>query len=169
MLLLAQTSDGTAAEEKAAQRGGRDEDSDDDEESEHVAVRFTNRLLTYLLRGFVAKDKIVRHRAVSFVAEMVSHLGAMECVSSVSLFSSAIADIPRREDMYVTLRSSLMERASDKEHIVRIQAVLALSKLVQGEDPDELPDGEQTILSLLEDIVVHDPSAYANKSYSDSR
>ncbi|EIM89256.1 ARM repeat-containing protein [Stereum hirsutum FP-91666 SS1] len=130
-----------SAEEKKAQRGDQDEDSDDDEEEEHVVVRFTNRILQYLLKGFLAKDKVVRHRAVSFVAEMISHLGTMD------------------DEMYVTLRSSLMERASDKEHIVRMQAVSALSKLCGGEDPDELADGEPTILSELEDIMVHDPSA----------
>lgn len=67
--------------------------------------------------------------------------------------------------MYVTLRSSLMERSSDKEYIVRIQAVIALSKLCGAEDPDEIEDGP-TILAALEDIMVHDPSAYAHTYYS---
>lgn len=53
-----------------------------------------------------------------------------------------------------------MARASDKEHIVRIQAVIALAKLCGSEDPEELEDGE-TILAQLEDIMIHDPSAYA--------
>jgi hypothetical protein len=39
-----------------------------------------NRLLKYLLRGFVAKDKAVRFRCVGLVAEMVSYLGEIECV-----------------------------------------------------------------------------------------
>lgn len=162
LLLLAEPPDATAAEEKKAQRGDQDEDSDDDEEEEHVVVRFTNRILQYLLKGFLAKDKVVRHRAVSFVAEMISHLGTMECVSSTFFVFSVVVDLLHSDEMYVTLRSSLMERASDKEHIVRMQAVSALSKLCGGEDPDELADGEPTILSELEDIMVHDPSAYAN-------
>lgn len=92
VLQLAESIDATAAEEKAAKRGDEEDDSDDDDEPEHFSVRFTNRLLKYLLKGFLAKDKVVRHRAVSFVAEMILHLGAMECVSNTSLNSFIFAD-----------------------------------------------------------------------------
>lgn len=110
LLLLAEPPDATAAEEKKAQRGDQDEDSDDDEEEEHVVVRFTNRILQYLLKGFLAKDKVVRHRAVSFVAEMISHLGTMECVSSTFFVFSVVVNLLHSDEMYVTLRSSLMEQ-----------------------------------------------------------
>jgi condensin complex subunit 3 len=51
---------------------------DDDEDT--PASRFTNRILRFLLKGFVAKDKTVRYRVVHLVAEMVASLGEIEYV-----------------------------------------------------------------------------------------
>ena len=42
------------------------------------AVRFTLRLLKWLLQGFNAKDKIVRIRVVSLVTEIIGHLDELE-------------------------------------------------------------------------------------------
>jgi condensin complex subunit 3 len=55
-----------------------EEEHDEDEDT--PASRFVARLLKFLLRGFVAKDKSVRFRSVYLVAEMVSHLGEIEYV-----------------------------------------------------------------------------------------
>ena len=66
--LLAPEDKGTADEE--------DEDEDEDEDT--PASRFTARLLKFLLKGFLAKEKSVRYRVLCTVAEMVSHLGAIE-------------------------------------------------------------------------------------------
>ena len=63
--------------------------------------------------------------------------------------------------MYAKLRSALMERVRDKEPIVRVQAVIALSKLCNSEDPVEDEDGQPSGAEVLEDILAHDPSAYA--------
>ena len=54
---------------------------DPDDESESTAARFTARLLKFLLKGFLSKDKSVRYRVLQTVAEMVSHLGEIECVN----------------------------------------------------------------------------------------
>jgi condensin complex subunit 3 len=40
--------------------------------------RFVKSLLDVLFGGFIAKDKAVRFRSLSLVAEMVSHLGEVE-------------------------------------------------------------------------------------------
>ncbi|KAG6858627.1 hypothetical protein C0993_005356, partial [Termitomyces sp. T159_Od127] len=61
------------------------------------------------------------------------------------------------EDVYSELRSSLMDRANDKEVNVRVQVVIALSKLSGTEGPAE--EGEQTVQELLTDIMEHDSSA----------
>lgn len=53
--------------------------NDDDDTT---ASRFVVRLLKFLLSGFVAKDKIVRYRCVRILAEIVAHLGEIECVVS---------------------------------------------------------------------------------------
>ncbi|TFY80499.1 hypothetical protein EWM64_g3513 [Hericium alpestre] len=124
-----------AAEEKAKQ------EEDEEEQEETTASRFTARLLKHLLKGFVAKDKNVRYRVVHFVAEMMASVGEMD------------------EDAYDMLRSSLMERVRDKEPTVRVQAVIALSKLCESETPEDVEKDEQTALQVLEDILAHDPSA----------
>jgi condensin complex subunit 3 len=62
--------------EEAAKNENTAEDDDDDT----TASRFTARLLRFLLKGFLAKDKAVRYRVVQLVSELVSYLGAIECV-----------------------------------------------------------------------------------------
>ena len=54
-----------------------------------------------------------------------------------------------------------MERVRDKEPTIGVQAVIALSKLCGSEDPYDLEDDEATAIDVLEDMLAHDPSAYA--------
>jgi condensin complex subunit 3 len=54
-------------------------DGDDDDT---LASRFIARLLKWLFRGFLSKNKIVRFRSVSIVSEMISYLGEIEYVRS---------------------------------------------------------------------------------------
>jgi condensin complex subunit 3 len=61
---------------------------EDDEDTDTTASRFIARLLKFLLKGFLAKDKIVRYRVIFIVAEMVAHLGELECVVLYSTWSS---------------------------------------------------------------------------------
>lgn len=63
------------------------------------------------------------------------------------------------EDAYNELRSSLIQRLYDKETIIRVHIIIALSKLVGTESPDEIEQGEQTILQMLLDTVSMDPAA----------
>ncbi|KAA1474990.1 ARM repeat-containing protein [Dentipellis sp. KUC8613] len=123
------------AEERAKQ------EEDEDEQEETTASRFTARLLKHFLKGFEAKDKNVRYRVVHFAAEMMSHLGEVE------------------EATYELLRAALMERVRDKEPTVRVQAVIALSKLCGTENPDDIEEGEPTALEVLEGILAYDPTA----------
>ncbi|PFH49330.1 hypothetical protein AMATHDRAFT_76233 [Amanita thiersii Skay4041] len=109
--------------------------SDDDDT---IATRFTARLLKFLLQGFLAKNKVVRYRALFFVSELISHLGEID------------------EDTYNSLRDNLMDRISDKESLIRVYAVIALSKLVGTEDPSELEEGQPTILGVLLDLTCFD-------------
>ena len=57
-----------------------DEIDDDNDDDDTTAARFIARLLKFLLKGFVAKDKVVRYRCVHILAEMVAHLGEIEYV-----------------------------------------------------------------------------------------
>jgi hypothetical protein len=63
------------------------------------------------------------------------------------------------EDLYMLLRSSLLARINDKEAPIRVQAVVALSKLCGSEDPDEVEDGEPTAIEVLTEVMSGDPSA----------
>ncbi|KAF8636938.1 hypothetical protein AX17_003189 [Amanita inopinata Kibby_2008] len=126
--------------EKAAEEKSAVCNPDDDEDEDTTASRFTARLLKFLLKGFLAKEKIVRYRVLCMVAEMVSHLGAID------------------EEIYTSLRAALLDRISDREPAVRVQVVISLSKLVGSEDPSEVVEGEATVLDILLDMLAHDPS-----------
>lgn len=51
---------------------------DDDDEQDTFVSRFVARLLEWVLRGFLAKDKNVRYRSVFIVSEMILWLGQLE-------------------------------------------------------------------------------------------
>ncbi len=57
---------------------GQKPPEDDDEEEDTFVSRFVSRILKWVLRGFLAKDKNVRYRSVFIVSEMVLWLGELE-------------------------------------------------------------------------------------------
>jgi condensin complex subunit 3 len=142
------------------QRETKEEDATDndfDDDDETTATRFTHRLLKHFLKGFQAKDKNVRYRVVCFVAEVISQLGELEYVPLL-LYCALVMSVVS-EDMYSSLRLALMERVRDKEPFIRVQAVAALAKICGSEDLEGLGDDEQTATEVLENLLVHDPSA----------
>ncbi|KAF8875410.1 nuclear condensing complex subunit [Gymnopilus junonius] len=114
-----------------------------EEDEDTPTSRFVSHLLTWLLQGFVAKNKVVRYRCIQIVAEMISHLGEID------------------EDTYNDLREALTDRLNDKETIIRTHAVIALSRLVGS---DEVEDGEQTILQTLLEAISTDPAAEVRRA-----
>jgi condensin complex subunit 3 len=88
---------------------------------------------------------------------MVSHLGEVEYVVVFGICHPILITCVS-EDIYTELRAALMERVNDKETPVRVQAVIALSKLCGSEDPSEVSEGEQTVSDILMDILAHDTS-----------
>lgn len=63
------------------------------------------------------------------------------------------------DDIYVKLRKGLLDRARDKEAAVRVQAALGLSKLRDGEEEDDLQEGEESISEVILDLLRYDPAA----------
>ncbi|KAL4079677.1 nuclear condensing complex subunit [Scleroderma citrinum] len=122
------------------------EENDDDDDDDTTAARFVARLLKFLLNGFVAKDKTVRYRCVRILAEMVAHLGEID------------------EDVFVILRTALIERVHDKETHVRVQAVVALSKLCGSEDPADTGEDEPMAIDVLLDSLSCDPAAEVRRA-----
>ncbi|KAI0824958.1 nuclear condensing complex subunit [Trametes gibbosa] len=112
-----------------------------DEDEDTTSERFLSHLVNFLLNGCTAKDKVVRFRVIQCIADTISHLGEID------------------EDLYASLRSTLLDRLRDKEPTVRMQAVIALTKLSYSEDPSELEDGEPSILDTILDAMAHDTSA----------
>ena len=72
--------------------------------------------------------------------------------------TSVLIPVASSEDVYSGLRASLMERARDKESAIRAHAIVALSKLISGEDPEELEEGEASILDTVLDSLCYDPA-----------
>lgn len=62
------------------------------------------------------------------------------------------------EEIYTTLRTSLLGRIHDKETPIRVQAVIALSKLSGSEDPADLADGDPSVIDVLKDVLAYDSS-----------
>jgi condensin complex subunit 3 len=63
------------------------------------------------------------------------------------------------DDLYVSLRSSLLDRAKDKESSIRVQAALGIAKLQSGEDEEELDEDEESLFQVLVDLLRYDPAA----------
>ncbi|KAF8317697.1 hypothetical protein DL93DRAFT_527157 [Clavulina sp. PMI_390] len=120
-----------AAQEKA--------EAGDDDEEESPASRLVASLLKHLLKGFNAKDKVVRSRVVQVVADLIFAIGELD------------------EDLYSHLRASLLERVRDKESHVRFQAAIALARLQRSEEGSEEED-EENLLDVLTEVLQFDPS-----------
>lgn len=141
---------------------GEEEDEDDD----GPASRLVSQLLAFLLKGFQAKNKIARFRCVQLVALMVNSLGEIECVPSPPVVVCSGRPPPDcSDDSYRHLKGALLERVRDKESTVRMQAVVALSKLQSADDDEESDDdddeGEATRVSeVLIDVLTHDSAAF---------
>ncbi|KAH0826785.1 hypothetical protein J3R83DRAFT_5201 [Lanmaoa asiatica] len=122
------------------------EEENDDDDDDTTTARFVARLLKFLLKGFVAKDKIVRYRCVHMLTSMVAHLGEID------------------EDVYHMLRAALIERVHDKETHIRVQAAVALSKLCGSEDPSDVEEDEHTAIDVLLDTLSCDPAAEVRRA-----
>lgn len=60
----------------------------------------------------------------------------------------------------MVLRTALIERVHDKETHVRVQAVIALSRLCGSEDPADTDEDEPMAIDVLLDTLNCDPAAY---------
>lgn len=54
------------------------EKNNDDDDEDTPFSRFISRLLEYLSKGFGAKSKIVRYRCMTFLSEIIAHIGELE-------------------------------------------------------------------------------------------
>lgn len=84
-----------------------------------------------------------------------------ECICAArSRASSDLLSCTASDDLFETLKTSLLERVNDKESNVRVQAIVALAKLQQaaGEDEDAA-DEEDEVNETLVWMLRNDSSA----------
>ena len=118
---------------------------------ETPTTRLTSHILSTLLPLLVSKDKTVRFRSAQIISHIVNSLDSID------------------EESYHLVRAGLVKRVRDKEPMVRVQAVLALSRLAgtdNGEEEDAASDDDDSygLLERLLEILQHDPSAEVRRS-----
>ncbi|KAJ1921228.1 chromosome condensation complex Condensin, subunit G [Mycoemilia scoparia] len=119
------------------------QDNEDEYEAEEtVFSRFIEFLICYLLRGFSAKEKMVRLRCCQLVAMTITCLGEMD------------------ESLYIELVKKLSDRIRDKESSIRVHAAISLSKL-QGSD--DSAEGQAVTKRLLR-LLHYDPNAEVRRA-----
>ncbi|KAK6203080.1 nuclear condensing complex subunit [Scheffersomyces amazonensis] len=123
---------------------------DDDTEEETYTSIFIKYLIHHLLRGIEAKDKSVRFRVVQLLAYLVHYIGEID------------------RDSFEALYTSLMKRLGDKESIVRIQAVVAVSKFqefdLDGYDYTYTNISNQHVRDTVIDTLKSDESAEVRRA-----
>lgn len=109
--------------------------SEEGEELESVASEFVDTLIRHLLRGIESKFKEVRYRVVQMLAYLVNYITEID------------------EQLFKALHYSLNRRLYDREAIVRIQAVVAISRFQYFDESDGLlnPATKSLIAALKHD------------------
>lgn len=110
--------------------------SDEGEPLESVSSEFVDNLIRHLLRGIESKFKDVRYRVVQLLAYLVNYITEID------------------ELLFKALRYSLHRRLHDREPIVRIQAVVAISRFQYFQENDEVNSATMSLLASLK----HDDS-----------
>ncbi|KAK7897303.1 chromosome condensation complex Condensin, subunit G [Exophiala xenobiotica] len=116
-------------------------------ESADATNRTTSSLLLALLPFLCAKDKTVRYRATQIISQILGVLNTID------------------DDLYKVIRHELIKRLRDKVPAIRLEAVLALGRLVEneledeGEEQDSDEDVAPGLLEKLLDVLQNDTNA----------
>ncbi|EGW31462.1 chromosome condensation complex Condensin, subunit G [Spathaspora passalidarum NRRL Y-27907] len=129
------------------------EEDDEDEENESPTTMLITYLIHHLLRGIEAKDKTVRYRVVQLLAYLVRYIGEID------------------NNTFEALYSSLNKRLNDKEPIVRLQAIVAISHFqvfnfdyTEEESPFEIDITNASITEKIIHSIRHDESAEVRRA-----
>ncbi|OJD32998.1 nuclear condensin complex subunit [Diplodia corticola] len=114
----------------------------------------SSRLTSYLLRALIplltAKDKVVRFRSTQIISHILNTLDSID------------------DELFPLIRLGLLKRLQDKEAQVRVQAILGLGRLADGDDEeDEDSDDEDSAKGLLVRLLnalQNDPAAEVRRS-----
>ncbi|CAI2182005.1 16196_t:CDS:10 [Funneliformis geosporum] len=123
---------------------GNESKNDDDSHSSvydsDTLSSFTEFLLRHLLKGTEAKDRNVRLRVCKLIALIMNSIGTVD------------------DDLYEYLKDELSKRLFDKEASVRVNAVVAFSKLLGDNEIGK--DVTEKLLGLMQ----NDPSAEVRRA-----
>ncbi|KEF57874.1 uncharacterized protein A1O9_05795 [Exophiala aquamarina CBS 119918] len=116
-------------------------------ETSEDSTQTASALLLALLPFLCAKDKTVRYRATQIVSQILGVLTTID------------------DDLYKVIRHELIKRLRDKVPAIRLEAVLALGRLVENEmeEEDEEEDSDDDVapglLEKLLDVLQNDTNA----------
>jgi len=116
-------------------------------ESAEASNAVTSSILLSLLPFLCAKDKTVRYRATQIVSQILSVLSAID------------------DDLYRVIRHELIKRLRDRVPAIRLEAVMALGRLVENEldeeqeEQDSDEDSGPSLLEKLLDVLQNDTNA----------
>ena len=107
----------------------------------------TSAVLLALLPFLCAKDKTIRYRATQLVSQILAVLSAID------------------DDLYRVIRHELIKRLHDKVPAIRLEAVVALGRIVENEIDDEQQEQDSDedvapgLLEKLLDVLQNDTNA----------
>ena len=116
-------------------------------EASEDSTQTASAILLALLPFLCAKDKTVRYRATQIVSQILGVLTTID------------------DDLYKVIRHELIKRLRDKVPAIRLEAVLALGRLVENEmeEEDEEEDSDDDVapglLEKLLDVLQNDTNA----------
>lgn len=114
------------------------DNSDSEHEKESISCEFIDYLIRHLLRGIESRFREVRYRIAQLLAYLVNYITEMD------------------EQLFSALKYSLNRRLYDRESVVRIQAVVAISRFQYYEGTGSLKMSQAT--KSLINALKHDDS-----------
>ncbi|KIW62174.1 hypothetical protein PV04_10374 [Phialophora macrospora] len=120
--------------------------------ADDASNQISSSILLAILPFLCAKDKTVRYRATQITCQILGVLQAIE------------------DDLYKVIRHELIKRLRDKVPAIRLEAVLALGRLVESEmeeeDDEQDSDGDYApgLLDKLLDVLQNDTNAEVRRA-----
>ncbi|EXJ54748.1 hypothetical protein A1O7_10089 [Cladophialophora yegresii CBS 114405] len=120
--------------------------------SDDASNQISSSILLAILPFLCAKDKTVRYRATQITCQILGVLQAID------------------DDLYKVIRHELIKRLRDKVPAIRLEAVMALGRLVESEmeedDDEQDSDGDFApgLLDKLLDVLQNDTNAEVRRA-----
>ena len=120
--------------------------------SDEASNQISSTVLLAILPFLCAKDKTIRYRATQITCQILGVLQAID------------------DDLYKVIRHELIKRLRDKVPAIRLEAVMALGRLVESEmeEEDEEQDSDEDfapgLLDKLLDVLQNDTNAEVRRA-----